>query len=328
MYRQLTEFKASQPTVLEHLAQSLVGRRRHHAFLFLGSRATPLQELGMAFANRLMCQQPQALDACGQCLACRKMAHHNHPDFLSLEPNERGIVPVADIRRVTMRAQLRAIEAEYKVILIQGACQMPVASQNALLKTLEEPPDKTTFVLLASRGGALLATVRSRCQKIHLQATPHDDAVTVLSEQGIPNFLGAFLAPLVGSDAAQAQEKIDAGALDILETIKTTLTEGVAIADVFSAAARLGTSRERFDLTLALLEVLIRDALAQLHGAMPTQLYHSTVYSLPQKQLMLVVEELQRLRQLDVLHLNRTMALENLFLTLLDMRPSKTIVNA
>lgn len=314
----LSHFADAQAGVVEHLRQSLNGQRLHHAFLLVGSAATPLVALGRALAASLMCPTPQGSDACDACVACRKVASGNHPDFFHLQPNDRGTMPVALIRRAAQRLNLRAAEAPRKVVLLERACSMPPAAQNALLKTLEEPPDATVFVLTAGRTGSVLPTVRSRCTALHLQAPTHAAAVQALAQNGLPLPLGELLAPLVGADSDAAQAHVDTGAVQILATLENTLTPGIAAADIFRAAADLGQSPERTELALALVEVLIRDGLAQVHGATDDLLYHPSAQRLPQARLSAAAEELRRLRRLGALHINRAMALEGLFFTLTD----------
>jgi DNA polymerase-3 subunit delta' len=314
----LSTFEATQASTVEHLRQSLKAKRLHHAFLLVGSAATPLVGIGLAFGQSLMCQTPHDGDACLTCAACRKVAHTNHPDFFHIMPNDRGVLAVGVIRRMAQRLSLRAAEAPRKVVVIEQACSMLPAAQNALLKTLEEPPDATLFILLAQRTGGLLATVRSRCTALHLQAPAHSAAVAHLAQNGTAKPLGELLAPLVGADSDAAQLRIDQGALEIISVLEQTLMPGVAPADIFRAAADLGQSPERTELTLSLLEVMIRDALAHAHDVADAQLYHPTTRRLPEARLAASVDELRRLRRLGALHINRAMALEGLFFTLTD----------
>jgi DNA polymerase-3 subunit delta' len=314
----LSSFEADQSAAIEHLRHSLAGKRLHHAFLLMGSAATPLWPIAQAFAHRLICPTPNGLDACGTCQTCRQVSHGSHPDFLHLAPNDRGVIPVATVRRATQRVTLRAAQAPRKVVLLQDAGRMPTAAQNALLKTLEEPPNATVFVLTTPRSGGLLATVRSRCTALHLQAPTHATAVQRLAAAGVPNELGELLAPLVGGDNAAAQHRLEQGLAQIVQTLHTTLAPGMAPAEVFAAAQDLGQNPERTELTLLVLEVLVRDGLAQVHGAHASQLYHPSTPRLPHAQLAPAAAQLRRLRALGALHINRTMALEGLFFTLID----------
>lgn len=316
----LSTFHSAQPGVVAHLCHSVTATRLHHAFLLIGSAATPLTGVGLAFAQSLMCQTPVAGDACLTCLTCRKIQHHNHADFFHITPNDRGILAVGVIRQMAQRLSLRAAEAPRKVVVIEQACSMLPAAQNAILKTLEEPPDATLFILLAQRPNKLLATVRSRCTSLHLLAPAHRAAVAHLAQNGIAQPLSELLAPLVGADSDAAQLHVEAGALEIITLLEQTLIPGASPQDVFGAAANLGQNPQRTELALSLLEVMLRDALAHALGAGDAQLYHPSLRHLPEASLAATVDELRRLRRLGALNISRAMALEGLFFTLTDMQ--------
>jgi DNA polymerase-3 subunit delta' len=167
----------------------------HHAYLLGGPAG-----VGKGTAARLLAQAancegglagPAGLreDPCGTCLPCRKIAHGTHPDVLVLaeeremvrrkawEPEggrspSRDIV-VAQVRDlVDHRLALRRFEGRRRVVVIDPADAMNVQAQNALLKTLEEPPDDTTLVLVSSSPDALLPTIRSRCLRVAFAPLP------------------------------------------------------------------------------------------------------------------------------------------------------------
>ena len=106
------------------------------------------------------------LDACGRCSACTRIARGAHPDVPTLGAVDGGAITIDEVRRVVAQARYRPFEGRRRVIVIDDAEQLVPQSQNALLKTLEEPPDCSQFVLITARPDLLLATVRSRCQRL------------------------------------------------------------------------------------------------------------------------------------------------------------------
>lgn len=102
-------------------------------------------------------------DACGACPACRRIARGVHPDVLLIEPGETGSIKVDPVRDAIDHAGYRPFEGSRRVVILDEADRMVPQAQNALLKTLEEPPPCSVFILVTSRPDALLPTVRSRC---------------------------------------------------------------------------------------------------------------------------------------------------------------------
>jgi DNA polymerase-3 subunit delta' len=107
-----------------------------------------------------------ALDACGECAACRRIARGVHPDVMTIEPGDTGSIRIDQIRDVVDRVGYRPFEGRRRVVIIDEADAMVEEAQNALLKTLEEPPSASVFVLVSSMPDALLPTVRSRCPRL------------------------------------------------------------------------------------------------------------------------------------------------------------------
>jgi DNA polymerase-3 subunit delta' len=105
-------------------------------------------------------------DACGTCTACVRIARGVHPDVLVVEPGDSGAIKIDQVRDIVDRAAFRPFEGRRRIVIVADADALVPAAQNALLKTLEEPPSSSVFILITSRPDVLLPTVRSRC--IHL----------------------------------------------------------------------------------------------------------------------------------------------------------------
>src|SRR5438046_4527684 len=98
------------------------------------------------------------IDSCGTCAACTRIARGVHPDVLVLEPGDTGSIKIEQVREVVDRAAYRPFEGRRRVVVIDEADALVPAAQNALLKTLEEPPSMSVFVLVTARPDALLPT--------------------------------------------------------------------------------------------------------------------------------------------------------------------------
>src|SRR5436190_12534329 len=123
-----------------------------------------------ALAQALNCERPvesgDSRDACGTCAACKRIARGVHADILVIEPGDSGSIKLDQVREAIDRSAYRPFEGRRRLVVVDGADSLVDVAQEALLKTLEEPPPASVFVLITSRPDILLATVRSRCQRL------------------------------------------------------------------------------------------------------------------------------------------------------------------
>lgn len=141
------------------------------SLLLAGPAGVGKRRVAMALAETLNCLSPTATasierDACGECAACRRIARGMHPDVIVVEPGDMGSIKIETVRDIIDRAQYRPFEGRRRVVIIDDADALVGAAQNALLKTLEEPPAASVFVLVSAMPDALLPTVRSRCPRL------------------------------------------------------------------------------------------------------------------------------------------------------------------
>ena len=106
------------------------------------------------------------IDACGQCGVCQRIARGSHPDVLTLGLDGDAAITIDEVRQAVGEVRYRPFEGRRRVLIINNADRLVPQAQNALLKTLEEPPAASQFLLVSARPDRLLATVRSRCQRI------------------------------------------------------------------------------------------------------------------------------------------------------------------
>jgi DNA polymerase III delta' subunit len=149
------------------LKKAIERDRVPHAYLFSGPVGAPLVETAQAFAAALNCQTERGV-GCGECTACSKIASGIHPDVVTLvREGAANIVPIESVRtQVIGRIGLPPHEADTRVFIVEEATAMAPPAANALLKTLEEPPGRTLFVLCTTAPEQLLPTIRSRCQRM------------------------------------------------------------------------------------------------------------------------------------------------------------------
>ena len=144
------------------------------------------------------------VNPCGDCTSCRKILSDNHPDILSISPSG-PIIRIAQIRALCESLSMKPYEARRRFVIISDAQAMNPEAGNAILKLLEEPPDRTFFILLATQASDLLPTIASRCQHVHFYPVPRKELQTLLMEkENLPPNEAAVIAVLANGDYAKA----------------------------------------------------------------------------------------------------------------------------
>ncbi|WP_036552033.1 DNA polymerase III subunit delta' [Neptunomonas japonica] len=149
-----------------------------HALLLSGMQGIGKARLAESIAGYVMCHQPQANSACGQCRSCVLLNSSGHPDLYFLRPEEKGKpIKVDQVRQLTEFMHNTAQQGGYRVVVLEPAESMNISAANALLKTLEEPGRDTLLILITHQLGQVLPTVKSRCQR--LDCHPPGETVAV-----------------------------------------------------------------------------------------------------------------------------------------------------
>ncbi|HKK13906.1 MAG TPA: DNA polymerase III subunit delta' [Gammaproteobacteria bacterium] len=175
-----------------------------HALLVTGPRGLGKHRFARALAKAAVCEQPAEEGACGHCTSCTRFDAGSHPDYRMVEPAEagRGIL-VDQVRVLCAGLGLMSHSGGYKAALIAPAERMNAAAANSLLKTLEEPSDKTVILLVTERPMELPATIRSRCQQVRLAPPPRDQGRAWLARR-VPGADPDLLLDLAGGAPLEA----------------------------------------------------------------------------------------------------------------------------
>lgn len=156
------------------LQRSLERGRLGHAYLFAGHHLSELEALARTLAKTLNCENPvksgpelHASDSCDKCSACTRIDQEAYPDVHWVRPESKSrIITIAQMREAMGEVYLKPSEGKYKVTVIQAADRLNVQAANAFLKTLEEPPDRSVFILLTTEPQRILETILSRCLRL------------------------------------------------------------------------------------------------------------------------------------------------------------------
>ncbi len=255
------------------LLRALRGGSVPQSLLFDGPEGVGKRTTALALASALNCAQPGPDgDACGQCSSCRRIARGQHPDIVGLVPNEKGTITVDMAREVIGQASYRPFEARRRVVVIDQADALQPQAQNALLKTLEEPPPSSMFVLVTARPDSLLETVRSRCPRVRFgRLGPADLAEVLVRHCGVRS-ADATRVAAVGDGSVSRALAQDTGELVEARAAALALLQGVASRPPAGVRLRLaqqlaevpkkrgaGTDRDVLARRLEALSLLVRD---------------------------------------------------------------------
>ncbi len=260
---------------LRLIARAMEQNRLSHAYLVTGPPGSGKRQLIRQCALFLLCNSPivesSTPGACMACNGCIKFERGVHPDFMELEAQGR-FIRIDQVRVMQKMIAFAPLESKRRVVAIASADRLNVSASNALLKTLEEPPENTHLFLAAPSSSRLLPTIVSRCQilPLDLQAgdSVFDDNLAVDSGESART----FMEYVSGSSPRLREQMVEEGILDARETIFDFLLSGQKKEGLFHASKKIGQSRESLGLALKVLQTVTRDLLLlSSSGSMATR---------------------------------------------------------
>jgi DNA polymerase III subunit delta' len=296
------------------LRTALQRGRLPHALLFAGPDAVGKRFLAQQLSMALNCQGPIADDWCGICRSCRLIQLGNHPDVSILEPEGDGqVIKIERVRQLIREAVRNPFQGRYKVFILDEAHRLNPASGNALLKILEEPPLSSKLLLVTSQPHALLTTIRSRCQLVQFAGLTASEIAAILESRfDIKKDEAAQRAGLAGGSLGKAVSLDLKRCALLAEGARSFLLMSISVSglrEIADTLARVGKERQDTEEWIGMLLQELR-GLALVGTATDRQ--SSTPLSFVQIEKMARAAEKLR-RNLDH-NINRTLALENLYL--------------
>ncbi|MCM8816399.1 MAG: DNA polymerase III subunit gamma/tau [Candidatus Omnitrophica bacterium] len=171
---------AGQTIIVKKLQQAISTGRIPHAFLFAGPRGVGKTTVARIFAKALNCVDGPALEPCNNCIFCKEIDEGTSMDFLEIDgASNRGIEEIRSLREAV---SLRPAKARYKIYLIDEVHMLTNEAFNALLKTLEEPPDYVKFIFATTSPEKILPTITSRCQRYDFKPLGFDETASMIEK--------------------------------------------------------------------------------------------------------------------------------------------------
>lgn len=199
---------AGHGAVIEQLHRAVATGNVRHALMIAGPDGVGKTTLAQALLKALSCLNPPSpAEFCGECRSCRKIDRGVHPDLQRFDLNTQAAtsekssgkntsITIETAREIRSAAAMRPIEGRWRAVVLDDAETMQEVAQEALLKTLEEPPPSMLLILLANELDSLLPTIRSRCQVLELQPVPAKAIETLLLARGASDEQASDLAQL------------------------------------------------------------------------------------------------------------------------------------
>ncbi len=178
-----------QEQLKEHLQNAIAMNKVSHAYIINGERNAGKEFIARVFAMALQCEKKEA-EPCGECHSCKQALSNNQPDIIYISHEKPNTIGVEDIRaQINNDIVIKPYSSPRKIYIVNEGEKMTPQAQNALLKTLEEPPEYAVIVILTTNVEALLPTVLSRCVVLNMK--PVSDALVkkyLMEQLGVPDY--------------------------------------------------------------------------------------------------------------------------------------------
>lgn len=268
-----TEHILGHERAIERLWSALERDQLHHALLFEGPAHVGKHTVAIALAMAANCEAEPPVP-CGICSSCKLVASGGHPDVLTISPPEDRATPtigVDQVREIVRKVGYHRYSGKRRVVIVDPAEAMGPSAANALLKTLEEPPEGTGFILIATQASTLLPTILSRCQRVRFTAVSGDKIAAWLDSRGVEDPHG--VARIAAGAPGRALALAGTGLADrrALRDELIAVLEG-PVGGIFKYTSKLCSGGRqqwtpRLDAVVEVLSDLLRDAVVVGSGS-------------------------------------------------------------
>lgn len=263
----MAEFKdiIGQEQIKAHLHNAVSTGKISHAYIINGERFSGKEFIARVFAMALQCEREGA-EPCQQCHSCRQALSGNQPDIIHVTHEKPNSISVDDIRtQVNGDIAIKPYSSSHKIYIINEAEKMTVQAQNALLKTLEEPPAYAVILLLTTNVNSLLQTILSRCVILHMKPVPDELIKKFLMEQlQVPDYKADVCAAFARGNVGKAKQLASSEDFDKVKEEAVSLLKYVHDMDVtemIAAIRKIGEYKLDAGDYLDILAIWYRDVL-------------------------------------------------------------------
>lgn len=253
-----------QEQIVEHLKSAIKMQKISHAYILQGERSSGKEFIAKVFAAALQCEKQEG-EPCEECRSCKQAASGNQPDIIKVTHEKPNTIGVEDIRKVTGDIAIKPYSSARKIYIINEAEKMTVQAQNALLKTLEEPPAYAVILLLTTNVDTLLPTIQSRCVLLTMKPV-NDEAVKkfLMKDLMIPEYKADVCVAFARGNVGKAKALASSEEFDNIKSDAVTLLKYIRDMEINEIVLAIKKIAEyKFDINdyLDILSVWYRDVL-------------------------------------------------------------------
>ena len=252
-------------TIKEHFQKAIEAHKVSHAYILAGEAGMGRKSLAGAFAMTLLCEKGLS-EPCMECHACKQVMSGNHPDLIYVTHEKPASIGVDDIReQINDTIMVRPYSSYYKIYIVDEAEKMTVQAQNAILKTIEEPPSYAVIILLTTNPDGFLPTILSRC--VQLKLKPLRDSVIrdyLIGTMNVPENEAELFAAFARGNLGKAIKLVDSeGFREMYETVLRILRQlpQMDITELLESIRQLKDSGADLYECLDLMQIWYRDGL-------------------------------------------------------------------
>ena len=251
-------------SIIDSLQSSILSNRISHAYIFEGQAGMGKTMLAKAFAKTVQCEAG-SVDACGRCISCRAFESGNHPDVFYVTSTRKSI-GVDDIREQVIKPmETRPYRYRYKAFIIGNAdYTMTASAQNALLKTIEEPPAYGLFLLLTENSNMFFPTILSRCVTFKLKPLSEKDVQNYLAQKGVSEEQARFYSGFSQGNIGRAIQLASSDAFSEMRETVVSLAQAVRrldMPDIFAQFRTIEVYKENIQELLDMFMLWYRDVI-------------------------------------------------------------------
>lgn len=239
-----------QKQLVDNLRGALKHNKISHAYLIEGEKLSGKKMIADIFARALQCEAEEGEKPCNQCRSCKQALNRNHPDIIYVEHEKPNVISVDNIRQqINGDIAIKPYSGERKIYIVDEAQKMNPQAQNALLKTLEEPPEYAVILLLTTRAEAMLATILSRCVTLNTRPVHEELLKNFLMEKAkVPDYRAAICASFARGNVGRAVELASNEAFDNMKASVLGAMKKISEMQVHQMAAEIKKiTEEKFD---------------------------------------------------------------------------------
>ena len=252
-----------QKSLINHMRNAVRLGKISHAYIISGERGYDKLTLAEAFAQALLCNGSDK--PCGECISCKKAIHHNHPDIIYISHEKPNLISAKEIReQVVDTVDIIPYESKRKIYIIEDGELINEQGQNILLKTIEDPPDYATIIILTTNKDLFLPTVISRCVCLDMRPVDNDTIKTYLMDKGIVDYQADMAIQFAEGNPGKAL--MIAGDVEFKERRRLIINiirnyKNYDPNEISKLAERIEKDSENIDSYLDLLLLFLRDVL-------------------------------------------------------------------